>query len=294
VPCYYPLKAIQSLTPNRKGVREISFQRFSSLLRGYELVQLPCGQCIGCRLERSRQWAMRCVHEASLHEKNSFITLTYNDEHLPANGGLSLYDFQCFMKRFRKRFGFMRFFHAGEYGDKNKRPHYHAIIFGFDFPDKKLFKSRGGIRVFTSEILESLWGKGFCTVGEVTFESAAYVARYVLKKVTGAAADAHYGGRCPDYVTMSRRPGIAAGWYEKNKTGVYVDDSDFIIMRGRKMKPPRFYDSRLKVESEETYNFIKRARRAMAILHSDDNTDERLVVKEKVKRQQISRLTREL
>lgn len=305
MPCYHPLIALQSLTPNHKGVRDISLQKkatFSGVIpHGYELLKLPCGQCIGCRLERSRQWAMRCVHELEYHNDSCFITLTYNDKYLPKYRSLSLDDFQLFMKRFRKKFKDkkIRFFHCGEYGERNERPHDHAIIFGFDFPDKKHLKTVNGYNVYTSQILEDLWGKGFCTIGDVTFESAAYVARYVLKKVTGEHAKYFYGKRSPEYVTMSRRDGIASKWYEEHRSEVYqyesgaeVVDCDEVEIRGRKMKPPRYYDNRLKMDSEEIYNYIKKARKFVAMLHEDDNTDERLADKEKIKNAQLKFLKR--
>lgn len=300
MPCYHPLHGWKARSPSKNGGRAITFKAKD----GYTdmPMSVPCGQCIGCRLERSRQWAMRCVHEAGLWKRNCFITLTYRDEDIPAKHSLSVEDYQKFMKRFRKAHKGhqalpdgsrpIRFFHCGEYGSKTQRPHYHAILFNFDFPDKRLFKTVNGCRVYTSKILEDLWGKGFCTVGEMTFESAAYVARYVLKKVTGSAAADHYAGRRPDYVTMSRCPGIASRWYDAYKHDVYCDEGDFIVQRGRKMKPPRFYDSRLRLDSPEVYEYIKRARKAVAALHADDNTEERLAVKEKVKLAQLKYLPR--
>ena len=190
-------------------------------------LELPCGQCIGCRLERSRQWAMRCVHEASMHDDNCFITLTYNPENLPPDCGLIKSDFQKFMKRYRRAFPGkeIRFYHCGEYGDANNRPHYHAVIFGHNFDDwMYLFDSPSGEPIYTSPTLERIWGHGFVTVGSVTFESAAYVARYVMKKINGPLKEKidektdlkHYErvnaftGEIievmPEYSTMSRRP----------------------------------------------------------------------------------------
>lgn len=148
-------------------------------------LRLPCGQCVGCRLERSRQWALRCVHEASLHDSNLFVTLTYDDEHLPEFNSLYYPDFQKFMKRLRKKFSRenIRFYMCGEYGETTLRPHYHVILFNFDLPDRRLYRrSHSGDHLFTSEILTKIWGKGFCPFGNVTFQSAAYTARYIMKK----------------------------------------------------------------------------------------------------------------
>lgn len=241
MPCYRPMKGYRARVPNPETGRfPIVFNvRLGDQNRP---VDLPCGQCIGCRLERSRQWAVRCMHEASLHKNNCFITLTYNDQNLPPDGSLQLKHYQDFMKRLRKRFGSgIRFFHCGEYGEKFSRPHYHACLFNFDFPDKQLFKKSGECNLYVSKALEELWPVGFSTIGDVTFESAAYVARYITKKVTGDSAEAHYNGRTPEYVTMSRRPGIGKGWFDKFRSDVYPCDS--VTMRGGKtFKPPKAYD----------------------------------------------------
>ena len=150
--CYHPITAWRSLEGRgANGKWPLVFNKRD----GYcDLeVQVPCGQCVGCRLERSRQWAIRCVHEASLHSRNCFITLTYDDAHLP---GISLVprDYVLFMKRLRKMFGAgIRFFHCGEYGSINFRPHHHAIIFNFDFEDKVLWSVRSGVRLYRSAAL---------------------------------------------------------------------------------------------------------------------------------------------
>ena len=216
--CFHPIDAW------RNAKRGITFDHSKAV--GFGL-KLPCGQCVGCRLERSRQWAMRCVHEASLYDDNCFITLTYDAEHLPADGSLNKKHFQDFMKRLRSRFveRRIRFYHCGEYGVQYRRPHYHALLFNFDFVDKRLFKEVNGHRLYTSDDLALCWKLGFSSVGAVTFESAAYVARYIMKKVTGDPAEDHYRGvnsetgeltrLLPEYTTMSRRPGIAREWYER-------------------------------------------------------------------------------
>ena len=128
-------------------------------------VRVPCSKCIGCRLERSRQWAVRCVHEASLYENNSFITLTYRDDCIPENGSLDPDAFQKFLKRLRYYAGPFRFFGCGEYGEKTKRPHYHACLFNFDFPDRVLWKQHRDVSYFRSALLEKCWPYGFSTNG---------------------------------------------------------------------------------------------------------------------------------
>jgi len=205
------------------------------------LQKLPCGQCVGCRKARAREWAMRCMHEASLHEDNCFLTLTYDDEHLPAGGSLDRRAFPLFMKRLRKRLEpqKVRYFHVGEYGESSNRPHYHCLLFGFDPPDKTLLSVRQGFPVFTSDWMREAWPYGLHELGSVTPQSAAYVARYVRKKITGSWSKAKYGDKEPEYATMSRNPGIGRGWIEKY--GAEVFPSDDVVFGGRLCKPPRYY-----------------------------------------------------
>jgi len=236
--CYHPLDCV-GVVSGRTGRLAIRFSGPG------EPMQVPCGQCIGCRLDRSVQWAARCMHEAQLHDENCFITLTYDDDHIPKDRSLCVKHFQDFMKRLRKRVGKVRFFHCGEYGDIDFRPHYHACLFGFQFTDLESVSTRDGSKKF-SPLLMDLWPYGFNVVGDVTFESAAYVARYCMKKVTGSMAKDHYGEKKPEYVTMSRRPGIGSEWIKKFKSETYRDDT--IIVRGVPTKPPRFYDEYLDVD----------------------------------------------
>lgn len=194
--------------------------------------KFACGQCRGCRLEVSRQWAVRCVHEAALYKKNCYVTLTYNEESLESRS-LIYPHFQKFVRAFRKKIGPVRFYMSGEYGENNLRPHFHALFFGYDFPDKVyLGKSPSGFTLYRSELLESLWKFGFSSVGAVTFESAAYVARYVMKKVNGPMAEEHYDGRVPEFSRMSLKPGIGAGWIKKFAGDVLPDGQ--VVINGRK------------------------------------------------------------
>ena len=293
--CYNPLVAYRS-----EG--RIVFNSPFPLAKGFNI---KCGQCIGCRLDYSRQWAVRCVHEAQMHENNCFITLTFNPEALEARTrqwSLDVRDFQLFMKRLRKKHGKrIRFFHCGEYGDKNQRPHYHALLFGFDFPDKKLWSTREGVNLYISESLQELWPHGFSTIGDVTFQSAAYCSRYIMKKIKGEAAAKHYEvmdeetgevwNRDPEYCTMSRKPGIGRDWFDKYKGDVFPND--YVVINGKKIKPPRYYDSLL---PEEELEAIKKERqKAMPdlIKYYDHNMD-RLFVEEAVKTKQLERLIRNL
>lgn len=283
MPCYSPISAYRGAV-NPSGKRAIVFKRPSASFA--KPIDLPCGNCIGCRLERSRQWALRCLYESEQHEKNVFLTLTYQDDKLPPGGTLVLEHFQDFMKRLRFRYGEgIRFFHCGEYGEKLGRPHYHALIFNLDFPDKVLHSENRGNKIYKSQALDEIWGHGYAWIGSVTFESAAYVARYVMKKITGEKAAEHYGGKKPEYITMSRRPGIGAGWWDKYKSDVYP--SDFLVYKGKKMKPPKFFDGRLEKENPALLEKIKKDRVELAKTRSENNTLWRLRDREIYKKAQI-------
>lgn len=303
--CYKPLTAWYSKEVNSSGKRSMVFNPREAF-EPDSPVELPCGQCVGCRLERSRQWAIRCVHEAQLHQDNCFITLTFDPESLAARENpwsLRKKDFQDFMKRLRKHLGEkkVRYFHCGEYGEKYGRPHYHALLFGVDFPDKRLHTVINGHRLYTSETLQKLWPFGYSSIGDVTFESAAYVARYIMKKVTGDDADIHYaiidqetgeivGRKEPEYTTMSRRPGIAADWFDKYSEDVYP--KDFITVRGKKMRPPKFYDKLMERTRPYEIEDIKNARIENAKKHAENNTEDRLRVREQVQLLKLKKLPR--
>jgi hypothetical protein len=295
--CFHPLQAYQTsdgsiIFSERKGdvVRSLS---------------LPCGQCRGCRLERSRQWAVRCMHEASLHEQNCFITLTYDNDHCPTDRSLNYGDYQRFMKRFRKRFkdSTIRFYMAGEYGEKFERPHFHACIFGFNFPDRTLWKrTPSGALIYRSKLLEDLWPFGYSSIGDVTFESAAYVARYVMKKRTGKGVGDHYEttdfetgeikDRVPEFNRMSLKPGIGFDWYRKFHSDIYPHD--YVVVNGRESRPPKFYDKKFAEQFPEEFEALQFQRFVDAVDRFDDNSDERLLVKEQVLEAKFSRLKRSI
>lgn len=323
MPCFYPLKAYRS---KQAGASIVFTPSHTHHIR----VDLPCSQCRGCRLEKSRQWAMRCQHEASLWERNCFLTLTYSPEDLPEYGKLKKDDLQKFFKKLRKRYcryytdedgnrkceNPIRYYACGEYGDESDRPHYHVILFNFDFEDKEFWKTTAtGDRLYISSTLESIWGHGFCVLGDVTFESAAYVARYVMKKQTKPSAkdekvrakqEAAYAKAylraCPEtgeaiwlpeeFCVMSRRPGIGRAWYDTFKEDVFP--SDFVVVRGSKMNPPKFYDSILKVEDEALYDELKEARMREVWKHFENCSPSRLLVREEVMKARMGLYRREL
>lgn len=285
MPCYFPLNLPQ--TAERT-----------------EPLTVPCGRCIGCRLERSRQWAIRCMHEAQMHESNRFVTLTYRDEELIYGGNEKgiLYPrhLTLFFKRLRKRFGpGLRYFACGEYGEQLGRPHYHAIIFGLNLPDEVYHTTKNGNRLNSSCMLDSIWSHGDCIIGDVSFESAAYVARYVMKKHLGK--DAKYykeHGIEPEFVRMSRGGrgkdglgGIGKSWYQKYKSDVFP--RDFVVVRqGVKCKPPKFYSNLFKKEDALKMDDISLKRFDDYVKQMADNTPARREVKHRVKKAQIKCLAR--
>lgn len=293
--CLSPLKAYYGRGKTESGKNIITFDSTKSRLHGLSSnkpFNLPCGKCIGCRLDYSRQWAIRCVHEALMHEHNCFLTLTYSNEELPKNGWLKKEHFQLFMKRLRKRFpnDKIRYFHCGEYGGRTDRPHYHALLFGFNLPDRQYHKHNNGNALYTSDILDATWGHGYCWIGDVTFNSCAYVARYITKKLSYGQTeesqrryiekyqcDPETGELKPEeYVTMSRRKGIGATFLERYSSDIYPHD--YVVMQNFKTKPPRYYDSIYDIENPEEFAKIKEARKTKA---KNDLTEEQERLKNK-------------
>jgi len=210
-------------------------------------LNLPCGECLLCREEQARQWAVRIAHEATLWPISSFVTLTYSEEHLPDDCSLNYSHLQRFWKRLRHHVGALRYYAVGEYGDKTKRPHYHACIFGHAFLEQRRLLRQQPTILWTSPLLEEVWGLGNVSVGALTYESARYTAQYVTKKLR--SRQKYYS---PDLVTgelkalvqprafMSKRPAIGAEWLEEFGERVY--DHDRVIINGRPQKPPKYYD----------------------------------------------------
>lgn len=281
MPCYHPLPAWYAQRLNESGKRGITFK----MDEGFQdkPIEVPCGTCIGCRLMYAQRWAMRCVHESKCWSENHFATLTYDV--LPEGGTLVPEHFVLFMKRLRKHFGEgIRFFQVGEYGSQLSRPHHHALFFNLALADRRRVGS-----AYHSQVLEDLWGHGFVSLGEVNYETAGYCARYSLKKVRGERAVSWYGGRVPEYCTMSRRPGIGRVWADRFLREWYSSDS--CIIGGKPAKPPRYYDDLCKELYPDVFAEVKRKRLEAAIA-CPDNTGRRLIAREGVKEGAVSTLTR--
>lgn len=248
------------------------------------------------------------MHEAQMHQENSYLTLTYADEHLPSPPSVNPRVLAEFMKNLRDRMGSgIRFYGCGEYGEKLGRPHYHVILFGADFSDKKFYKWENGNALYTSAKLDKIWKKGRCWIGNVTQSSAGYVARYVLKKQTGEQAPEHYQWTAPDghkydlhpeFNQMSRGSkklktgGIGKSWYEKfGETDCH--NQDFVVgQNGREYPVPAYYDKLLGKKKPARLAAIKRARAELAKKDQANNTSRRLHDREIIQKAKASRLTR--
>lgn len=306
--CFSPLFAWQLLKPNAEGKRPLSFSsNINPAL--YERLSLPCNKCLGCKFKRSQDWALRCVHEAQMHNGNSFITLTYNKKNLPDYDSLCKRDLQLFLKRFRKNLGSVRYFGCGEYGEQFGRPHYHLLLFGHQFDDLKHLKTtKSGQDIHRSKSLEDLWPHGWSSVGDLTFNSAAYVARYTLGQENGTNKEAHYNpidpatgeikSRLPEYNTMSLKPGIAQKWFDQyGMTDVFPGDN--IVFQTRRYSTPRFYDRQLSEPKSIHYDpellaQLKAIRKSNALKHAKNNTPARLKVRAIIQELKAKQLHRQI
>lgn len=216
--CYNPILAVDyGIDPNTLKHRvkliphrvDMNLEKARSLY-GDMLLCLPCGKCIGCVNDYKNQWAVRILLEASLYEKNCFITLTYRDECLPKDNRPHRDDIVKFFKRLRKHVGYpFRIFYCGEKGDRSGRAHYHAIIFGYDFPDKVIHgRTDKGSIIYKSRLLQDCWKFGLSSVGEVEPGSACYVAQYSNKKKLSGVDDGSFIG-------MSRMPGLGCDTFNR-------------------------------------------------------------------------------
>lgn len=295
MPCYHPLAARRD-----EAGKPIVLGSVKSM-DGENYMEIPCGKCVGCRLRKKREWAVRCMHEAQTsvypkgHPKegvsrSSFITLTYDEEHLPEDHSINVKHWQNFAKKLRREKGQFRFLACGEYGEKNYRPHYHACVFGHDFTEDRVHwkDNKQGQPIFMSPSLTEIWGKGLTAIGQVDFDSAAYVAGYVTKKHTAAYKEKQYlrtseetGAQwqvTPEFAVMSRRPGLGAEWFAKYHRDVYPDDC--VIMKGQKFEVPRYYDTLKERLEDGEMEKIKALRRER--INEENATRERLRIREQV------------
>ncbi|AXL15082.1 replication initiator protein [Microviridae sp.] len=307
-----------------------------------ERQKVPCGKCTDCKLSYSRQWATRIMHEMQTCKIGCFVTLTINEEQLIRTGFTrrekfqleeghewrdvyyppnSVYkrSIQLFMKRLRKATAIdvpnpdtgrtkkvyqkFRYVAAGEYGDKKGRPHYHIAILGLDFPDKYYWRTTPrGDKCYRSPALEKLWTYGQSEIGEITFQSAAYLARYTLKKSSDKRQyEQAYGydpetGEIlfdqlnPEFITMSK--GIGSDWWKKYK---HDTDKDYLVIDyDKKVKIPRYYDKKREDDDPESLAKIKELREAKALELDATDTKRRKLARATVKQAQNTMLKRSL
>lgn len=286
ISCYHPLKAFILSVRNdgKKNVKITSYNtdhleinpinnvkieikdnktQFPLYHRVDDYVEVPCGHCLGCRLDYSRMWSCRLICELQTQPAGSrsfFVTLTYNDENIPCVDSnfrdspqmftLRKKHIQDFMKSLRKRFpeNRIRFYCAGEYSPKF-RPHYHMILYNVPLDDLKVHTVKNGNIYYTSLLLDSIWKKGYTLIGEVTAESCGYVAQYCLKKAfSNLNTDYEELGIEKEFILMSRRPGIGADWLEKHKDLLSSPVINLSTSNGgRQFTIPRYYMDKLAV-----------------------------------------------
>lgn len=313
MPCYSPVRAYPGREVNPEtGKRPLTFSGQKNLIEG-SLYTVPCGGCLGCRIDRGEAWAIRSVHEAKMNSVafggpgSSFLTLTFDPEHLPTDNSVRLDHMQKFMKLLRYYVGpgvRLRYLLCGEYGDRKGRAHYHVLVFGYGFPDRKPYKrARDGSTLFSSELLSKAWPYGYALIGDVTWQSARYVGGYVTKKIGGEKAPEHYTRQSPvdgnfyrvepEFAAMSKKPGLGESFFRKFHSDVFP--SDECIIEGRPHKPPRYYE-KLMVEmfGEASIKRVKRKRRARAVASRADATPQRLATREECKHRKVFRFEREV
>ena len=264
--CFKPYHAYKSSLVTKNGKNKVIVVDKRDALelqkKGIDIFPVGCDQCTGCRLDKAREWATKMMCENFMHDDSIFLTLTYDDEHLPEDGSLHPEHLSAFIKNLRRQIEYhqdfklkIKFYGAGEYGDNFQRPHYHVIIFGWKPFDGKKYSQK----LMTSAFIEKIWKKGWCPYGKVTFESCAYVARYVCKKVTGKIAPFFYDGLQPEFARMSRRPGIGKSFFEKFQSQILRDD--YIVVRdGIKVPLPKYFNKIFEEYYPSKYEDVKAQR----------------------------------
>jgi len=278
MPCASPQLAVPMPGKTKNGKTPYKFiGKALSLHTRYQpfrpgTIILPCRQCILCRLEKSRQWATRLMHEINSHPNACFLTLTYDPNQIPLDGSLNPVHLKTFFKDLRARMDYhenqkIKYFACGEYGDQKGRPHYHAALFGpipshpgLDPISSKLIQeepSRSGGLQFSHPDISATWPYGLHRISELNFETAAYVARYILKKISGVSAPLHYGNLHPEFVRMSK--GLGKEHFNRWTTDLYPSDQCVLPGRGAFMPPP-YYDRLLEKVDPSLFQKIKKAR----------------------------------
>ena len=261
----------------------------------HEPVVVSCGCCPSCVLRRSAVQTNLLTAYSAQFRYVYFVTLTYAPDFLPEGGTLVRKHVQDFLKRLRDRFSDqkIRVFYCGEYGENFSRPHYHLCLFNCTFKDGVRWFSNNGNWIYRSKLLEELWPFGNSSFSDFTFETAAYVARYCTKKISGSLADEHYAGRLPEFCGMSLKPGIGSSWFDKyGESDLFPHDN--VIVRGARCKPPRYYDKLRDRVDPDGLAKAKQVRQELADECADDNTFSRLRTRLKCMQSRTRLLVRKL
>lgn len=324
--CYHPLDCVYPIYPDDEGKRHLNFKKsfynqftdlngilfpVGSIKATHLRLQVPCGQCIGCKMDYSRMWALRSVNEATTHKKNTFLTLTFNNKYVHNDGSVHKEFLSSWIKRFRYYYGDdIRFLCVGEYGGKSMRPHYHILFYNFDFDDKYVFQYHKGTNVcyYRSPFLENkVWtdvcskeSLGYSIIGEVNFQTSAYVARYCTKKIfpNRKTRLAYFKNKQPEFLNFSRQYGIGLEYFLEHHTeelgrgySTLRNGDNFV-----KLSLPRYY---LKIAEKyfpsEYYDYKARASQFLIenlLTVNDDKTTPRLQVREELQKLKVDKLTR--
>ena len=266
---------------------------------------IRCNRCIGCKLDYENEWATRMVHEGRTSVAAYFLTLTYDDDHLPPGNSLRHKDWQKFIKALRNRFPRLRirYFQCGEYGEKTGRPHFHAALYGLELDDRRpSSKGRGDHAkdYFESETIDKAWAKGAAICAPLNFKTASYMARYMLKTATTEGAKnqfqwlgdhGEHWDRMPPYATMSTKPGIGFKWFEKYGISDVYDSGDFVFLEGKRLPPPRYYDRLLEKKDPALYAEIKARREdeGRQLKALQERSKQRMDTKQECKRLKLER-----
>lgn len=326
MPCYHPILAYDntdySFNPEKMDIvfnsKDYRFNPDYAERQG-RLLQLPCRHCVGCRLDHSKSWANRILLEQRYHDSSYFVTLTYDDEHLPYGYGtdsstgeivsthatLVKADLQKFFKRLRKvTKQKISYYSAGEYGSQTFRPHYHCIIFGLKLDDlKQIRRNFNNEPYFVSPTIEKVWPFGIHVIGNVTMQSAAYVARYTLKKATHNYSKEYYeiAGIEPEFQTISSKPAIGRRFYDDNidkfKYGTFSVSTP---TGGVKMTMPEYFrkkyreiDPSLSVKKSRAFFVDSAIKRKLKMSLTDLDYCDILSIEEEKRLSRISSLMRD-
>lgn len=294
--CFNPTFAWKTHAIHPKTGKPVYSTKPTDAINTLDPVTWPCGKCIGCHARRAQEWGIRGMHEAQMHEENSFLTLTYNPHHLPSDGNLNPDHLRDFIKRMRERIEptKVKYLACGEYGPHGGRPHYHTCIYGYQFPDlEQSGVSPKGKAIYRSKLLKQLWPFGRHTVQDANYQTACYVAKYTHKyNMQNRAKLKIPDDKVEEFSRQSN--GLGLDFFNRFTSDMYPCDE--VCIKGDngiyKVKPPRYYDKKYEELHPEQFARIKRKRVQKAYKNRGDNTPARLAVKEEIRLLRLKDLPR--